>query len=710
MKMILQNSFYEYTIGISDEGKLFHCAFLPKGVINDKAPEEWYNRFPYPYPFEAQVNINFEPLRISHGVRSFCSECTARAVYEGMEMKALPGGKLTIITLKDPVSELIIELHYEVYDDSPAIRRHTEVYNASRTDITINHIASFMVSNFPYFEDDCRSTYLHRFRSQWSYEGEHEIDSFAQIGLYGRNCRNGFTIESTGTWVCQEYIPYFVVEQRNAGLFTAVQNEYSSSWRFEVGAGECGFDNFFYMQGGMGNDHHAHWDKELAPGERFISPCASLTVAQGNVENAFNNMHLHQQRHLIHRSEADKSFPVIYNDWPFMQADVTEEKILEQLDILADCGMEIYVTDAGWFTEPAGRGGRSSWWTMAGHWDYDRERFPHGLKYVTDEIKKRGMKAGIWCEIEAVGCEAEIFNDPEMLLMREGRFVMDAGRRFLNFTSEKARNYAEEVFQKLIDWGFEYVKIDYNIDSAPGADNCGAENIGQGLHLNRMAYYDFLDTIRSRYPGLIIENCSSGGMRLEYGMLSRTDMASITDQGDYKLIGELYYNVSKLIHPSQCGVWSWQEDRLDEREYAFALTNSMAGRMHLSGNITRHDQNRTNMLRHAVTLYKKYRSIFEKCRTIHHCGNNTYERNDRIRALEIRAEDNSSTLISVQRPETSDNLAVIPIIELEPGSYMLEHFPSGEMKMMTHEELEKGLNVVLSKPFSAEIIYIYKAE
>ena len=711
MKQIyeMSNRYYKYVIGVDDNNKLCHCYFLPKGGDKTPDPTECRQRITMTYPSEVFVGVNFEPLLCSHGVRAFFPSCSHRAVFQEKTEQRIPGGICHEFTLKDEKTGLLIILGYEVYDDSPAIRRYTRLINNGSDDIVVNHLSSFVMSNYPYFNRsmDQSDLYLHSFHSQWSFEADPEIKSFEELGVFQSGCRNGFTIENTSTWVCQNYFPYFVIEQRKDKIFTAVQLEYSGSWRFEIGAADLGNDNWFYMQGGIGNDLHAHWNKKLAPGEEFVSPSASLTVAYGSVENAYNQMHLHQERVLIHRSEADVTLPVIYNDWPYMLADVTEQRILEQLDQLQACGVEAYVIDSGWFTDFGTGAPRNSWWDMAGNWEENKERFPHGLSFVAQEISKRGMLPGIWCEIEAVGKYAPAYLDKDMVMTRDGFFVEDAGRHFLNFSSSKTQKFADDTFEKLIADGFRYFKIDYNIDSAPGCNNDGEESLGQGLHRHRMEYYHWLAALRQRHPEVIFENCSSGGMRLEYGMLSISDLASVTDQGDYRLTGGILYHVSKLVHPSQCGMWSWLLDDLTPQQYSFILTNSMMGRMHISGNVVKHPEENQNVLKSAVAFYKQYRHILHHARVMYHTEDFHYYDNDTIRAYELRSSDNKEAVISVARPKGEQSEITIYLNGLTQGEYEISVFPSMEKRQESSSALEKeGIHVKLPTGFSAQIIYL----
>ena len=389
----------------------------------------------------------------------------------------------------------------------------------------------------PYFNDNDSSIFIHRFRSTWCKEGNHYINSLPELELYSSASQSAFVVQSNGTWVCQDYIPFFVLEQRNANIFTAVQIEHSAAWRFEMGLCECAAPNRFYMCGGMGNDIGCGWNTVLKSGEKLSSPKVSLAVNGDNLEGVLNDMHTHRAKVLIDRKQGDINLPVIYNDWMYIVGKNNEKTILEQLGILKETGVEVLVTDAGWFCDPDVSTKKGEIWHMTGHYDYNTERFPNGIKYVADKIKEQGIKPGIWCEIECLGEGSKFYNDKEMLLMYNDKFVTDGGHRFLNFTSPKVIKYADELFERFVEWGFEYIKIDYNSDSAPGATNCGSNNPAQGLYNNRIAYDRWLKAFRGRHPQVIVENCSSGGMRLEYNSLSNADLGSVTDQNDFKVLG-----------------------------------------------------------------------------------------------------------------------------------------------------------------------------
>ena len=73
--------------------------------------------------------------------------------------------------------------------------------------------------------------------------------------------------------------------------------------------------------------------------------------------------------------------------------------------------------------------------------------------------------------------------------------------------------------------------MDYNIDGGIGTE-VDSDSFGDGLLGHNRAYRSWMQSIMDKYPDLVIESCSSGGMRMEYGMLSLHPIMSVTDQAN----------------------------------------------------------------------------------------------------------------------------------------------------------------------------------
>lgn len=98
--------------------------------------------------------------------------------------------------------------------------------------------------------------------------------------------------------------------------------------------------------------------------------------------------------------------------------------------------------------------------------------------------------------------------------------VYDRSRYQLDFRNPQVIEHATEVIDRLVkEYGVGYIKMDYNIEPGIGTE-LYADSYGDGLLGHNRAYLKWLDSIFKKYPDLVIENCSSGGLRMDYAMLS----------------------------------------------------------------------------------------------------------------------------------------------------------------------------------------------
>ncbi len=644
-EIVLANAYYEYAMYVTEEGFLCHNYFLPRDWA-DK-PDGHCPRKER-YPGEAVVAVDFEGrLDCNVGNRQLAYRTSYGLLFEDYSVL----GEQNTIRLYHPKSQLEVQLIFSVYEDSPVLYRYTRVVNRGKTERVLNHVNSFFLGNFPYF-GDAGDLVLHTYHSAWSMEGEEQAMTFPELDLC-ENSRSAYTVENNSSFSTNRYFPCFVMEEKGASLYWGAQLHSSSQWRMEVGTGDLTNPKWFYMQGGMVDFANSGWYKKLAPGEAYETPGASLTVASGKIDQLYNQFHTYQHDILMRRK--DDPLLTVFNDWQAMAGDSSEEGIIAQLSDLQKIGVEVYVTDAGWYTDPG-----QDWAEYVGCWTGSRVRFPGGLSAVSKAIAEKGMIPGIWCEIEMAGPHSPIYDEEDMFLKIHGRCIEHYGRRFLDFSKEKVRTYASGVFDYLYRSGFRYIKIDYNADCAPGCD--GPDSIAENLNRKRRAYGTWLWDIREKYPNLMIEHCASGGMKLDYENLARASLASITDQENHIHTGTILCNVSKLVHPAQCGNWSRIAGDFDRKTAEFVLTNSMMGRMCLSAVLTECSTEVLGAMKAAVDFYKKYRFVIEDPWIHYHTlpGLITDEQN--LKVMEYNTKDGRYGLIYISAHDYPGSYTFTPYI------------------------------------------------
>ena len=226
---------------------------------------------------------------------------------------------------------------------------------------------------------------------------------------------------------------------------------------------------------------------------------------------------------------------------------------------------------------------------------------------MLDYIRQKGMIPGLWLELEVMGIHCPLAEQvpDDWLFQIEGRRVIDESRYQLDFRNPDVIRHADGVIDRLVkEYGVGYIKMDYNINAGPGTQRA-ADSAGDGLLAHTRAYLAWLDGVFARYPDLVIENCSSGGMRMEYSHLSRYSIQSVTDQTDYVKMACIACNCMTACTPEQAAIWSYPMRDGDEEETIFNMVNAMLLRIHQSGHLAELSPARLQLVREGIACHMK---------------------------------------------------------------------------------------------------------
>jgi alpha-galactosidase len=385
------------------------------------------------------------------------------------------------------------------------------------------------------------------------------------------------------------------------------QVESSSGWRWEVG--EHSGTAYLALHGPTDADHQ--WRQVLEPGDEFTTVPAAIAfgeaafTAEGEALSAAVS-ELTNYRRALRRPHPDHiALPVVFNDYMnTLMGDPTADKLAPLIDAAAEAGAEIFVIDAGWYDDDA-----AGWWDSVGEWRESRSRFPDGLAKTTDRIRAAGMVPGLWLEPEVVGLRSPIAAQlPDAaFFQRDGIRVVEHGRYQLDLRHPAAVRHLDQVVDRLVaDYGVGYFKLDYNINPGPGTDLGGSA--GAGLLGHQRAYLAWLDAVLDRHPGLVLENCSSGGMRTDYALLARLQLQSTSDQQDPLRYPPIAAAAPAAITPEQAAHWAYPQPDYDDDLNALTLAGALLGRVHLSGYLSRMTPAQRALVAEAVEVYKRIRA------------------------------------------------------------------------------------------------------
>ena len=222
---------------------------------------------------------------------------------------------------------------------------------------------------------------------------------------------------------------------------------------------------------------------------------------------------------------------VTYNTWFVYGTEIDEDAMTAEMDRAAALGIELFVVDAGWYVG-AGATNRFDFASGLGSWTVDPDKFPSGLAHLAGYAHGLGMKFGLWVEPERVALSTVdkpgLAREP-WLASRDGGYGSNTAAQIC-LAGTQAREWLFAQLTALIDAvGPDYLKWDNNFWI-----NCNRPGHGHGDADGNLAHvqalYGLLDSLRQRYPNLLIENVSGGGSRLDYGMLAYTDVAWMDDR------------------------------------------------------------------------------------------------------------------------------------------------------------------------------------
>ncbi|RUT45281.1 alpha-galactosidase [Paenibacillus anaericanus] len=512
------------------------------------------------------------------------------------------GRKLVFHQRDEEVTGLVIRSHFQLYDGIPVIRAWTEVENSGEEAVGLEYVSSFAYTGFSkegVAERD-RKIKLHIPHNTWYGEAQWQSNTLPELGL---NTVNEFSMKrlsysNTGTWSSSQYAPMAFMENTETGDGLIWQIEHNGSWHYEI----SDMTEVLYLQLSGPTENEHHWWKQLMPGDMFSTVTVAVSAVAGGLQKGIDAMTLYRRE--IRRANSDnEKLPVIFNDYMnCLFGDPTTEKLIPLIDAAAEVGCEYYCIDCGWYSD-------GYWWDGVGEWLPSEQRFPGGITEVLDYIRNQGMVPGLWLELEVMGVECKKASEvpDDWFFIRHGKRVIDHSRYQLDYRNPEVRAYANRVIDRLVqEYGVGYIKMDYNINGGIGTE-LQADSFGDGLLEHNRAYLSWMDGVFARYPELVIENCGSGGMRLDYAMLSRHSIQSSSDQTDYLKNAAIAAASASLVTPEQCAVWSYPLRDAVREEVVMNMINSLLLRIHQSGHLAEISPEGLAYVKEGITYYKSIR-------------------------------------------------------------------------------------------------------
>ena len=522
-----------------------------------------------------------------------------------------------VIEQADESTGLVVTTELRVpAPDLAALAWTTTVTNGGSAPATLSYVSSAVVLGAgavvdgPVLSDTTASFAVAR--NAWCAEARWLVRPLPECGLVDatvwpatstthgprEGARSRVLVAAYGTWSTSDFLPMGSI---SAGGSTWLwQVEHNGPWAYDLSDWE--HDVSARLSGP--NDTEHDWRHVLAPGASFSAVPATTVVTEGSLGDALRV--LTTARRAGRRPHQDNvTLPVIFNDYMnCLMGDPTTEKLLPVIASAAAAGAEYFVIDAGWYSDDGG------WWETVGEWLPSTQRFPDGgLKVVIDTIHDAGMVPGLWLEPEVIGVRSPLAKTlpDDAFFTVDGIRLTEAGRHQLDFRHPAVIAHLNETVDRLVgEFGIGYFKFDYNINPGHGT-TVDAASRGDGLLGHNRAFLAWVDDVMDRHPGLVLENCSSGGCRMEYGQLSHFPIQSTSDQMDPLRYASISAGVASAVAPEQSATWAYPLPSNDDETNALCLVNALLGRIHLSGRLDLCDDRQRGIVEPAIAVYKSYR-------------------------------------------------------------------------------------------------------
>ena len=437
--------------------------------------------------------------------------------YVGDVTESAGGIKTTTVLLKDYVTNVEVSLVYEAYEKDDVIVTHTEIKNSGKKPLTMLDYASGAIG---LRADSYLLTHVSgTWAQEWQLESEilgHGVKTLeSRAGVQTTQCANPFFLMSLDSPVLGE----------DSGEVVAGALAWSGNWRLNF---EIDPEDRLTVTGGI-NPYASEYP--LAAGASFRTPDMIWTRSDEGAGGISRNMHRWARRYAIYGGGT--LCPILLNSWEGAYFTFNTQTILRMIDDAANMGLEMFVLDDGWFGRKYPRNSDNA---GLGDWQVNTDKLPEGIGYLASYAHSKGLKFGIWIEPEMVNPASELAeNHPDWVVQSPGRELYETRNQWvLDLSNPAVQDFVFRVFDSVMQSSpdIDYIKWDLNRMVA----SFGSPYLGEGSDRFFIEYtqgfYKVMQRVREKYPRTMVQCCSSGAGRVDYGALGYFNEVWTSDDTD----------------------------------------------------------------------------------------------------------------------------------------------------------------------------------
>jgi alpha-galactosidase len=603
-----------------------------------------------------------------------------------------PNSEETLYTWKDKKTGLVVKCDVIIFSDFQAVEWVLKFSNTSKSNTP--QIEKMAVVDQSFNAGTKGSFVLHHAKGSDAARVDFQpIDEMMVVG------KNVYMTPAGGRSSDKTAFPFFNIEMPGGhGIMVAVG--WTGKWYADILQSS---EETVTLKSGM-----EKMNLKLLPGEEIRTPKISLLFWKGDDRMVGHNQF--RQFILAHHSRKvngkfaeyplsgsfDYGDPAPCGEYNCLTADyaialVNRYKLFGALP-------EVFWLDAGWYTGCGWNKKNGEWWQNVGNWAVDKERFPDGLRPVADAVHKTGAKFMVWFEPERVVEGTQLYIEhPDWLMKMKGN-----SHSLLNLGNDSARIWLTDYISAMLKKeGIDYYRQDFNFDPKPYWDASDApDRIGISEIRHIEGLYAFWDSLLVRFPNLLIDNCASGGRRLDLETTSRSAPLWRTDYQYGEPNGYQCHTFGLNFYLPIHGTAIYKTD-------GYTFRSGLGGTAVMNWEVTGRNSESIPAIQKRIKDYKDLRPYFYA--DYYPLTESLNNQTDSVwLAYQLnRTEQNDGIIIAFRRNDCPVESITVKFKGLDVNAdYELVDDDSGKKSIQKGAELSKGINLSLSeKPGSLLIKY-----
>jgi len=561
-------------------------------------------------------------------------------------------------------------------------------------------IANVRVSDITFEYDKKRPFYLHYANGS----NAEKADFASQLKTLSPG--ESFYMRPEGGRSSQTRFPFFNMEfSEKEGVMAAIG--WTGTWFADI---RCKDSKSITLYSGI-----EHLKTYLYPKESIRTSSICLLFWKG--KNRMTGHNLFRRFILAHHTWKINGKPTVYpistsfnygdptpcNEYTCLTSDyaIAMVKRYEQFKIVPD----VFWLDAGWYNHSADIINNKNWANTVGNWSVDSIRFPQGLRPIADEVHRVGAKFMLWFEPERVMKDSEwAIKYPQWMLDARGDIKnSDKDNKHDSFlfnlgNPEACKWLCKYIGDFMQNNGVDYYRQDFNIEPEGfwrANDKSGREGMCEIKYIEGL--YTFWEYLLNRFPGMLIDNCASGGRRLDLESITRSAPMWRTDYNYGEPIGYQCHTYGLEMYLPLHGTGTVSTDK-------FTFRSSLGTSIIYNWKVTEPEFSFDEM-RRCQKEFKELRPYFyEDFYPLSDTKDITSD--DIWLAYQLNCHsDDSGYIVAFRRKSNKDDKYTVRLSGLYPNKvYLLTNKDTEESFKKTGKELADGFTLHLQQPESSLLI------